>query len=159
VSVDSTGRTSAHVETGWIEIYNPWGESLIPAGATGSMTPSSAPTAPVYEDAAPAFTNSVRAFQLASDDVTRMTLVGDIARDARARDVLTLLMLAKDATPHVKRPLLERAAALHPPPAGLTIDDVLAHRERLWDWAGSLGLPPAKNWWLNWRDFFRRLDR
>jgi hypothetical protein len=146
------------VQTGWIELYNAWGESLIPAGAIGTMTASSAPTVPVYEDATPAFTTSVRAFQNAGDDGTRMALVDHLARSARARDVLTLLMLAKDATPRVKRALLERAAQLRPPPAGLTVDEVVAQRERLWDWAGSLGLPPAKNWWLNWRDFFRRLD-
>jgi hypothetical protein len=158
VSVDEKGQASAHVQTGWIELYNAWGESLIPAGAIGTMTASSAPTVPVYEDATPAFTTSVRAFQNAGDDGTRMALVDHLARSARARDVLTLLMLAKDATPRVKRALLERAAQLRPPPAGLTVDEVVAQRERLWDWAGSLGLPPAKNWWLNWRDFFRRLD-
>ena len=159
LGVDANGLATAQVQTGWVELYNAWGESLIPAGAIGTMKASSAPTVPVYADAAPAFTNSVRAFQLATDDAARLTLVDDIARAARPRDVLTVLMLAKDSTPLVKRALLDRAAVLHPPPAGLTVDGVLVNRDRLWDWAGSLGLPPAKNWWLNWRDFFRRLDR
>ena len=48
------------------------------------------------------------------------------------------------------------AAELSPPPAEVTIDQVVGDRARMWIWYDTLGLPPAKSWWRNWRDVFPR---
>ena len=74
-------------------------------------------------------------------------------RLARARDTLTLLMLARSAPPAVVRRLLTRAAELVPPPAGASIEAMVGGDSGpFWQWFDALDLPPPKHWWLNWRD-------
>jgi hypothetical protein len=100
----------------------------------------------------------VTAFERASDAATRAGLVSEISRSARPRDVLTLLLLSHQypSSVEVRRALLTRAAELLPPPSGVTIEQILADRSRLWTWYDALDLPPAKSWWRNWRDAFPR---
>jgi hypothetical protein len=161
LTVDAAGLTQLNVITGWVQLENGGGESLVPAGASATMRPGQRPSVPVFDDADPRFKERVAEFERAVnlEDAARLTMLPEIAASARRRDVITLLMLANQSTGVVKRPLLERAAELRPPPAEVTIEQILADRSRLWIWYDALDLPRAKSWWLNWRDAFPRPRR
>jgi hypothetical protein len=156
LTVDAAGLAHLQVVTGWVQLENSFGESLVPAGASATMRAGRRPSVPVYDDADPRFRVHVPEFERAVDDAARLTLLADITASSRGRDVLTLLMLANQSTGVVKKTLLERAAVLSPPPHGVTVDQVLADRSRLWIWYDALDLPPVKSWWRNWRDVFPR---
>lgn len=156
--VDAAGVTRLAVKTGWVQLENPWGETLVPAGASAVMSASTRPSVPVYDDADRRFKARVAEFERAVDDPARLEALPELTDVARRRDVLTLLLLVHQyqSGTEIKRALLTRAAALFPPPADVTIDQILAERSRMWVWYDALDLPPAKNWWLNWRDAFPR---
>jgi FecR-like protein len=157
LSVDARGTARLRVDTGWVQLANGWGEALVPAGASSSMSAASRPGVPIYDDAAPAFAAGVRALERAADDATRVQSIGAVVTNARARDVLTLLVLTTVAPESARRPLLDRAARLVPPPANVSVDAILAGDSgQLWRWHQSLDLPPPKSWWLNWRDALPR---
>ena len=87
--------------------------------------------------------------------VTIRSALANLAPDRRMR--LYILDGGIDETN--KRPLLERAAQLKPPPSGMTVDQILADGSRLWEWYNALDLPPVKSWWRNWRDAFPHARR
>jgi ferric-dicitrate binding protein FerR (iron transport regulator) len=156
LSVAADGTSRVQVDTGWVQMENGWGEQLIPAGASSSMTATTPPGVPVFEDAAPAFAAGVRAIERNADDALRNGVLDVVLRNARKRDVITLLMLAR-TSPAGRRPIIVRAAELVPPPSTVNLDAVAAgDREQLWLWYDSLDLPPVKSWWLNWRDALPR---
>jgi hypothetical protein len=157
LAVDADGTARVRVDTGWVQLANDWGESLVPAGASSTMAAASRPGVPIYDDALPAFAANVRALERGSDEAARARAIDAIVTAARERDVITLLLLADAAPPSTRRPLLERAARLIPPPQDVSVRAILAgERDQLWRWYGALDLPPAKNWWLNWRDALPR---
>jgi hypothetical protein len=158
LSVEAAGLTRLDVKTGWVQLENGWGESLVPAGASATMIAATRPSVPVYRDADPRFRAGVAEFERAADDTARLGMLPEIVASARRQDVLTLLLLAHHypSSGAVKRALLERAAELWPPPADATVEKILADRSRLWIWYDALDLPPAKSWWRNWRDAFPR---
>jgi len=159
LSVDGGGSTHLEVRTGWVQLANGFGEALVPAGATSTMTTSRRPTVPVYLDASPRLRDAIRSFEAAMADPAAAAALEGALPDARRRDVLTLLLLSRISPSAVARPLLDRAAALVPPPAGVSIDAVLAgDRDQFWTWYASLDLPPVKSWWRNWRDALPRFD-
>jgi len=153
----SVVASTAHVavETGWVQLENGNGEVLVPAGASTTMTAGRRPLVPIYDDATEPFRQGVRVLEgeLAGDSAPAWQ---DVRRDSRPRDVPTLLMLALRLPDSRRGALLEHAAILAPPlrlPAsGVASLDEAA----VWEWFDSLPLPPAKAWWRNWRDVFRR---
>ena len=152
LSVDGDGTSRVRVDTGWVQMDNDFGESLVPAGAAAEMRRMARPGVPIYLDSSDVFAAAVRAAQDETDSGGRRALA-TIVRTARRRDTLTLLMLANVSATDVKRVLLARAADLWPPPSGVTIDAIAAgDRDQLWKWRASLGLPPVKSWWRNWKD-------
>jgi len=158
LSVDADGVSRVRVQTGWVQIANGWGESLIPAGASSIMTAASRPGVPIYDDAAPAFASSVRTLERYRSAAPAGT-IEDIVRTARKRDVLTLLTLAAALPAPERGPILGSAAQLVPPPPTVDVRAIAAGRnESLWRWYNTLELPPAKNWWLNWRDALPRAN-
>jgi len=159
LNVDATGAARLHVATGWVQLSNAQGESLVPAGTSATMTRDRRPSVPVYDDAAPEFKAAVRAFELTQDGAARATMVNEIGRAARPRDVVTMLVLANVSPDTDKRTLLQQAAQLVPPPASVTIDQIMRDRERMWVWYDALDLPPVKSWWRNWRDAFPHARR
>jgi hypothetical protein len=152
LTVDAEGTSRVRVDTGWVQMDNDFGQSLVPAGAVGEMRRLAPPGVPIYLDASDVFAAAVRAAQAGGDAAERRKL-DTIVRTARQRDVLTLLMLAEPSAADVKRVLLDRAAHLWPPPSGVSVDAIVAgDRAQLWKWHGALDLPALKNWWRNWRD-------
>jgi hypothetical protein len=145
------------VRSGWVKLDNAFGESLVPAGASSLMQSDRRPFVPVYDDAAPAFGQSVRAFERADTTEGQILQLPTIARQVRERDVVTLLMLAARVDGNVRSQLLDVAAKISPPPAALNLKAAAAgDNEAVWKWIDALALPPVKGWWRNWRDAFPR---
>jgi hypothetical protein len=157
LKVDEDGVAHVQVKTGWVELENGWGEILVPAGASSLMSAAMRPGAPIFDDASTEFRLSVRGLEQAEDNQARSRLAQAVIRTARTRDVLTLLMLANASPVPLKRVLLDRAAQLFPPPPTVTVDAIVGgDKDQLWQWKDTLGLPPVKGWWRNWRDIFSR---
>ena len=157
LSVDADGTSRVHVDTGWVQMENGWGESLVPAGASSVMTAATRPGVPIFDDAAPEFATGVRAIERGADEAARNGTMDVVLRTARTRDVLTLLMLATTSPASVRRPIIERAAQLFPPPPTISVNAIAeGDSDQLWRWYGTLDLPPSKSWWLNWRDALPR---
>jgi hypothetical protein len=149
--------TRLSVRTGWVQLGNSYGESLVPAGASSLMQADRRPTAPVYDDAVAAFSAAVRAFE--SSEATGPAL-SSIVATARPRDALTILMLAARRSGPDRATLVARAAVLAPPPASTNLAAVSAgDNDQLWRWIDSMPLPPVKSWWRNWRDGLPELFR
>lgn len=156
LAVDGEGTARVRVDTGWVQMQNAYGESLVPAGAVSEMRPLARPGVPIYRDASDVFAGAVRAAENAGDTAARRE-VDRIVRTARRRDALTLLMLANVSATDMKRILLARAAELWPPPSDVSIDAIISgDRNQLWKWHASLDLPPIKSWWRNWKDALPR---
>lgn len=142
------GATSVEVTSGWVQLENAWGESIVPAGASSRMTAERLPSVPVYRDADPSFQAAVRALERDGGGAA----VDAVVTTARPRDVLTLLVLAARGG-EGRETLVARAAELAPPSRGELADDALrGDRRAIWDWIGELPLPPPKRWLPNWRD-------
>ncbi len=153
LDVDADGAAHLRVQTGWVQLNNLYGESLVPAGASAAMTAGASPRVPVFDDATPAFRAAADAFQGAADPDAAAAAAQTLAAEARPRDVLTLLRLALRSAGSPRAALVVRAAALAPPPADVPIEAAAAvDDDALWRWQQALPLPPVKGWWRNWRD-------
>lgn len=150
-------ETHVSVLSGWVQLDNGLGETLVPQGAVAHMSAERPPVVPVFHDAAPGFLSAVRQLELVGPVAgPDGELVRTITGLARPRDVLTLLMLADRSSAGRER-LLLRAAELWPPPGGVTVSRVLrGDRDALWRWRDTLPLPPPKSWVRNWRDALPR---
>ena len=140
------------VRSGWVQMENTLGESLIPAGASGEMRSDLLPGVPVFDNAGPSFLAAVRQLERTGDAPSLRSVLGS----ARPQDVLTLLMLIVRGVPGSDE-LVVRAAELSPPPGGVTVGQVVrGDRDAVWLWRDSLPLPPAKGWLRNWKDALPR---
>jgi hypothetical protein len=143
-------RARVRVTSGWVQLENDVEETLVPAGASSEMNRSMAPGVPVFDDAATGFRDAVR--MLEGRRESDQESIERVARLARPRDVLTLLMLIERRVDR-RETLAARAAELWPPPNGVTVARIVrGDREALWRWRDTLPLPPTKGWWLNWQD-------
>jgi len=150
--VDGAGAARVSVESGWVQLENVHGESLVPAGASSAMRRDAAPLVPVFDDAPREVREGVRRLEAGGSANGAVEFVGV----ARPRDAVTLLALARRIPPGIRRAVLERAAVLAPPPPGVSVDDVVGGDiDQLWRWHDALDLPPPKGWWRNWRDTLR----
>jgi hypothetical protein len=150
----SVTRDASHVRvsSGWVQLDNLHGETLVPAGASSLMTERVRPGVAVYDDALPGFREAVRAHEADPSDPIAVERIVELAR---TRDVLTLLQLARLRSRAIDR-FVARAAELFPPPdpadraRALSGDGIAIDR-----WKSALPLPPPKGSWLwNWRDGF-----
>lgn len=149
LTVDQT-TSAVRVTSGWVQLENLLGETLVPAGASSEMRTGTRPAVPVFDDAQPGFIEAVRAHERLpgdNDPVNRIIAL------ARPRDAYTLLQLIVRRSPAAAR-LAERAAALFPPPEGVDPARVAAGDVRGLDqWITAMPLPSPKGTWLwNWRD-------
>ncbi len=154
LTVDAQGVANIAVETGWVQLDNVHGEVLVPAGTSTTMSIDRRPLVPVYDDATAPFRAAVRGLETPNTgDV--VTPLAELRRDARPRDVPTILVLALRVPPALRAALLEHAATLVPPPQTASAAGSLDNAS-VWEWFDSLPLPPAKSWWRNWPDAFRK---
>jgi hypothetical protein len=152
LSVDGE-TTAVEVTSGWVQLENSAGEVLVPEGAASRMVKGDRASVPVFLDAREEFRAAVQRVEKGEGTPADLEV---IRTSARLRDVYTILFLA-ERTPFGRATLLERAAELAPPPS----PDVRARaatgdRRALWEWAGTLELPPPKGWVRNWRDALPR---
>ena len=153
LTVEDDGTSRVRVETGWVQMQNAWGESLVPAGTSSLMGSGARPAVPIYEDASDQFAMAVRVMERTTDERASRAMLDRVLPTARPRDVLTLLMLARVSPSALKRPLLDRAAQLVPPPPAVSVDGIMGgDTAQLWTWYHKLDLPPVKGWLRNWRD-------
>ena len=144
------GRAEVGVVSGWVQLENGAGESIVPAGARASMRAGEIPSVPVYDDSDPRFRLAVRSLEAGRDPSS----LREILSAARPRDVYTLLVLAT-REPDAREPLLRRAAELHAPPSADLFGRALTgDRQATWTWIDDLPLPPPKRWLPNWRDWW-----
>ena len=148
----TSAASHVRVSSGWVQLDNFLGETLVPAGASSNMTTSVRPAVAVYDDAAAEFREAVRAHESAPGDPIA---VDRIVQLARTRDVFTLLQLVQRRSPAVNR-LVPRAAELFAPPDAADPGRVLSgDRAALDRWMSALPLPsPKRGWVWNWRDGF-----
>lgn len=140
------------VRSGWVQMANALGESLIPAGASGEMRRELLPGVPVFDSASASFRAAVRQLEWTDDAASLRTVL----EAARVEDVLTLLMLIERHAVGADR-LAVRAAELWPPPNDITVNRVVrGDRDALWLWRDTLPLPPPKGWLRNWQDALPR---
>lgn len=151
LSVDGEA-SHVRVTSGWVQLENILGETLVPAGASSVMTRGVRPAVPVFDDAPRGFLEAVREHERALDDGAA---IDRIAALARARDVFTLLHLVQRRSPAAAH-LVARSAELFPPPEDVDPARVAAGDDRALDrWMRSMRLPdPKRGWWRNWRDGF-----
>lgn len=142
------GSSHVRVASGWVQLENFHGESVVPAGASTTMREGRQPGVAIFDDAGGGFREAVR--RLEGGDLAAAATVVD---RARARDVLTLLQLVQRDSAGSDR-LAARAFELAPPPDPADLQRVLADdRTALDRWMRSLPLPSLKSgWWWNWRD-------
>jgi len=134
MSIVPAGGGELHVIAGWVDLTRTYEQSLVPAGASASISPDGELTAPVFDDAAPQFRAAVYGFVQSHDVATIVSL-------ARTRDALTLLNLFRLATPDESVILYDRLNQLVPAPASIAREDVR-------DWR-----PVVTEAW--WRDVLR----
>ena len=143
------GVTNVDVVSGWVRAANASGAVLVPGGASSVMTRSGLPSVPLFQSATPEFKAAVRVLEDAS--APRDQALATALREARRRDVLTLLLLGQ-RNPTEREALVVRASQLMPPRSQATL--LRARRgddEALEAWIRELPLPPL-NWVPNWRD-------
>lgn len=140
--------TSVDVVSGWVRLDNERGESLVPGGATSSMTAGALPTVPVFKSAPREFAEAVRSLERVWGDAA----VDVAIRTARRRDVLTLLVMAeRDA--RLRDRFVTRAAEMMPPRSAETVAAARrGNADAFEQWIGDLPLPPVTSWVPNWRD-------
>ncbi|HEY0874282.1 MAG TPA: FecR family protein [Vicinamibacterales bacterium] len=146
------GTTRVRVTSGWVQLDNLFGETLVPAGASSHMAADTPPAVAIYDDAHAGFREAVLAYERTPGDATSVRSIVDRARD---RDVLTLLQLVL-RYPSAADALLARAAELDPPDDERDIERARSgDRAAVGRWMASLPLPSPKNGWIwNWRDGF-----
>ena len=106
------GGGELHVSAGWVDLTQDYQQSLVPQGASALFTPEGQLTAPIFDDAPPAFRAAVRDFAHGRDLATIVAL-------ARLRDALTLLNLFRIATPDERVLLYDRLNQLVPAPPSI----------------------------------------
>jgi hypothetical protein len=156
MTVDAERTTHVQVLTGWVQLENARGETLVPAGASAEMVIGGSPRVPVFDDAPESFKQAVRALESASDEAAALAALSIITDQARPRDVMTLLVLATRTEGVEQDRLISVAARLAPSPSEMGSPPSV---EDLWRWYDTLPLPPPKSWWRNWPDGLPRRIR
>jgi hypothetical protein len=117
---DRAGSGLLHVTQGWVALEWKSSEVLVPAGASCRMRPVIGPGTPWFDDAAATFVTALESF-----DVSQNQLATILAA-ARPRDTLTLWHLLSRVSTAERALVYDRMAALAPPPAGVTREQVLS---------------------------------
>jgi FecR-like protein/putative zinc finger protein len=122
LDADEAGSGLLRVSKGWVSFQWKGFESLVPAGASCPTRPALGPGIPYFDDASAALRQALDRFgvEKSADDP-----LGIILSAARVRDTLTLWHLLSRVGPIDRARVYERIAALTPPPASVTREQVL----------------------------------
>ncbi len=129
LAIASGGSGELRVTSGWVDLSDGLWQSLVPQGASASISAEGQISVPVFDDADPRFRVAAREFKHAHDLTTILSL-------ARKRDAFTLLNLFRLATPDEATRLFDRLNELVPAPPPV-------RREAVRNWQPSTTEP----WW------------
>jgi hypothetical protein len=136
LEVDDAGGGLLRVTSGWVALEDGKRESLVPAGAACVTRPGAGPGTPFFADAPEELTDALARFDF---DGGGPEALDAVLRAARERDTLTLWHLIPRVAEAERARVYERLAAVAPPPAGVTREDVLRlDRDALDTWKGQL---------------------
>jgi len=147
LSTDEAGNGHLAVTSGWVSLVrrSPGGvdEVAVPAGASCRVAADVGPGAPVWDDAPAPFRKAHDRFEAGDAvDRDRTERLGDLLREARAKDGLTLLALAPRLAPDERGAVYDRLAALSPPVRTLPRESFVAGEARTLEaLRDTLGLP------------------
>lgn len=152
LEVNEDGWGQLQVDIGWVAFAYGGHESFIPHGAVCQMGPGFGPGTPHYADSPPALTEALTILDFSSTkDVRREMALDAVLATARRRDAFTLWHLLSRVSAQERPRVYDRLAALVPPPAGVTREDVVRGDSQALDvWWDSLGLQSA-SWWRLWK--------
>ena len=122
LSADEEGTGLLRVTRGWVSFQWEGLESLVPAGASCRMRAALGPGIPCFEDAPASLQQAVERFGI---EKSGSDSLNTILSAARVRDTLTLWHLLSRVDAGDRRRVYDRMAALTPPPAGFTREQVL----------------------------------
>jgi hypothetical protein len=136
-------------------------ESMVPAGASCATQPGIGPGTPYFDDASENFRQALAKldFGYAVDIPDLHSPLEVVLAESRPRDTLTLWHLLARVEGKDRTRVYERAAALVPPPEGVTREGVLQLDEQmleLWKdrletaWSGNFGSGLHKTWIKFW---------
>jgi hypothetical protein len=111
------GGGELRVIAGWVDLSHGYEQSLVPQGASATISASGQLSVPLFDDAAPRFRAAIRDFDRSHDLATIVSL-------ARTRDALTLLNLFRAATPDERVQIFDRLNQLVPAPASIVRESV-----------------------------------
>ncbi|HUJ41394.1 MAG TPA: hypothetical protein VLW54_12705 [Candidatus Acidoferrales bacterium] len=154
LETDEHGSGLLRVTSGWVQLELEASEVMIPAGAASLLRPGATLGTPYFEDAPEAFRAALERLDFgAQDAASRDAALAELLAAARPRDVFSFMELLRTARGGERRRLVDRGMELLPPPPGVTRAGLLRGDEAmLHAWRGQLGIPEAKQWWLDWRD-------
>lgn len=147
VQVDKDGPGLLRVSFGWVAFETQEREVYVPAGAACALHSRTGPGTPYFEDAPEPFRSALSQLDAGALGEGRQRALEALLRDARPRDVLTLLQLLRRITPGERILVCKRAAILVPPPPGVSLDKVAGGDPVAYDlWWRRLDLGEMK-WW------------
>jgi hypothetical protein len=120
---DRKGVGLLSVTSGWVSFEWKGMESLVPGGASCRTRPDRPPGIPYFDDASPLF---VEAIERLDSPERRPEDLETILSEARIRDTLSLWHLLSRVEGSERSRVYSRAAALAPPPSGVTPERVLS---------------------------------
>jgi len=123
------GSGELRVTSGWVDLSDGLWQSLVPQGASASISAGGRISVPVFDDADPRFRAAVQNFERAHDLNTILAL-------SRKHDAFTLLNLFRLATPDEASHLYDRLNELVPAPLPV-------RREAVRNWTPSA----TELWW------------
>ena len=154
LEVDEDGSGLLRVTSGWVQLEGEDWQTLVPQGAVAESRISYEPGSPYFEDASPAFRAALRAINFGpGTGAAYQAALATLLKEARKRDVITLLNLLRRLPQEDRGRVFDRAAELLPPPPGVTRAAVVrGDRDVIDPWFHSLGLGDVKRWWIYWKD-------
>jgi hypothetical protein len=133
LEVNDQGIGLLHVTSGWVALQLKDRESMVPAGATCATQPGIGPGTPYFDDASENFRKALAKldFGYVVDIPDLHSPLEVILGESRPRDTLTLWHLLARVEGNDRTRVYERAAALVPPPDGVTREGVLQLDEQM----------------------------
>jgi hypothetical protein len=140
MTMEDDGTGELRVTEGWTALEWNGRESLVPAGANALTRPDVGPGTPYFADASPRLQAALERFDFGDREPSAVEVV---MAEARTRDTLTLWHLLSRVTPELRARVYDRIAALAPPPASVSREQVLGldpamlthwREELAWTW-------------------------
>jgi hypothetical protein len=170
LEVDDAGASLLRVTSGWVALELKDRESMVPAGAACETRPGVGPGTPYFEDAAPAFRESLKKVDFDIDSAAKKAAFAQVLKDSRSRDTLTLWHLLPRVAEDERGKIFDKMATFAPPPQGVTREGILQVNGEMMEtwraqleetWALSTPIPKkvAEAYWRVMNGIERRRDK